>query len=173
MKAAGEAGLKVRFASYWLDQPGNIANAGQTALGHYNVSTFNPEANGDATARFAEDFKAKVGRYPVFADGHIVHGMWGLGEALKALNPSQDTKLNVKQLAFAMEKVHFQTSMGEEAMRAEDHQVLLPLVVQVVSKDANYKVDGTDMGFKPARLLSGSEAAGPVQSSCHMERPTS
>ena len=63
MKAAGDAGLKVRFASYWLDQPGNIANAGATALGHYNVSSFNAEANGEATAAFAEDFKAKTGQY--------------------------------------------------------------------------------------------------------------
>ena len=34
-------------------------------------------------------------------------------------------------------------------MRKEDHQALLPLVVATVSKDAKYKVDGTDMGFKP------------------------
>ena len=40
MKAAGDSGLKVRFAAYWIDQPGNIANAGATALGHYNVSSF-------------------------------------------------------------------------------------------------------------------------------------
>jgi branched-chain amino acid transport system substrate-binding protein len=173
MKAAGDAGLKVRFAAYWLDQPGNIANAGATALGHYNVSTFNAGANGEATAKFAEEFKASTGRYPVFADGHQVHGIWGLGEALKALKPGSDGKLSVKQLALAMEKVRFDTSMGEVAMRAEDHQVLLPLVVQVVSKEAKYKVDGTDMGFKPVRLLSGREAASPVQPSCNIDRPAS
>ena len=84
MKAAGDAGLKVRFATYWLDQPGNVANAGATALGHYNVSSFNAEANGEATAKFADDFKAKTGQYPVFVQGHTVHGIWGLGEALKS-----------------------------------------------------------------------------------------
>jgi branched-chain amino acid transport system substrate-binding protein len=62
-----------------------------------------------------------------------------------------------------METVSFNTSMGEVAMRKEDHQVLLPLVVATVSKDAKYKVDGTDMGFKPIRLISGKEAASPVQ----------
>jgi branched-chain amino acid transport system substrate-binding protein len=70
-----------------------------------------------------------------------------------------------------MENVRFQTSMGEVGMRADDHQALLPLAVSVVSKEAKYKVDGTDMGFKPVRLISGQDAAGPVQSSCHMERP--
>ena len=132
-----------------------------------------PEANGDATAKFADDFKAKMGQYPVFIQGHTVHGIWGLGEALKKLKPAADKKLSVKQLAFAMETVSFNTSMGEVAMRKEDHQALLPLVVATVSKDAKYKVDGTDMGFKPIRLISGKEAASPVQSTCKMERPAS
>jgi branched-chain amino acid transport system substrate-binding protein len=99
--------------------------------------------------------------------------MWGLGEALKTLKPSANGKLSVKQLGLAMEKVRFDTSMGEIAMRPEDHQALLPLAVSVVSKEAKYKVDGTDLGFKPVRLISGKEAAGSVQPSCHMDRPAS
>ncbi len=85
MKAAGDSGLKARFLAYWIDQPGNIANAGDTALGHYTLSTFFADANGEKTAAFAEDFKAKTGQYPLNVQGHTVHGMWGLGEALKAL----------------------------------------------------------------------------------------
>ena len=168
MKASGDSGLKVRFATYWMDQPGNVANAGATAVGHYNVSSFYPEANGEATAKFADDFKAKTGGYPVFIQGHTVHGIWGLGEALKSL---KDGKFSVKALAFAMEKVKVQTSMGEIAMRAEDHQALIPLVVATVSKEAKYKVDGTEMGFKPLKLISGKDASGPVQANCKMERP--
>jgi branched-chain amino acid transport system substrate-binding protein len=171
MKAAGDSGLKVRFGTYWMDQPGNVANAGATAIGHYNVSSFYPEANGEATAKFADDFKAKTGGYPVFIQGHTVHGIWGLGEALKSLKADKDAKLSVKALAFAMEKVKVQSSMGEIAMRADDHQALIPLVVATVSKDAKYKVDGTEMGFKPLKLISGKDAAGPVQANCKMERP--
>src|SRR4029450_4944328 len=52
MKAAGDSGLKVRVATHGMDQPGNVANAGATAVGHYNVSSYYPEANGDATAKF-------------------------------------------------------------------------------------------------------------------------
>ena len=44
-------------------------------------------------------------------------------------------------------------------------------MVATVSKEAKYKVDGTDMGFKPVRLVSGKDAASPVQSTCKMERP--
>ncbi len=96
MKASGDSGLKVRFATYWMDQPGNVANAGATAIGHYNVSSFYAEANGEASAKFADDFKAKTGGIPVFVQGHTVHGIWGLGEALKSLKAEKDAKLNVK-----------------------------------------------------------------------------
>ena len=59
MKATKAAGLKARFGTIFLDQPGNIANAGDTGLGHYTQSTFFPDANGDKTAKFAEDFKGQ------------------------------------------------------------------------------------------------------------------
>src|SRR6266567_4085988 len=98
MKAAGDSGLKARFLAYWIDQPGNIANAGDTALGHYTLSTFFADANGEKTAAFAEDFKAKTGQYPLNVQGHTVHGMWGLGEALKALKAKPGDKLSVKAL---------------------------------------------------------------------------
>jgi branched-chain amino acid transport system substrate-binding protein len=171
MKAAGDSGLKARFASYWLDQPGNVANAGETAVGHYAQATFFADANGEKSAAFAEDFKAKTGQYPINVQGHTVHGMWGIGEALKALKGKPGDKLNVKALAFAMEKVTVDTSMGPVKMRADDHQALVPLAVAIVSKEAKFKADNTDKGFKTIKLLSGEEASGPVQPTCKMQRP--
>ncbi|MGE3915606.1 MAG: ABC transporter substrate-binding protein [Hyphomicrobiaceae bacterium] len=171
MKAAGDSGLKARFAAYWLDQPGNIANAGETAVGHYGEASFFADANGDKSAAFAEDFKTKTGQYPINVQGHTVHGMWGIGEALKALKAKAGDKLSVKALAFAMEKVSVETSVGTVKMRADDHQALLPLAVAIVSKDAKFKADNTDKGFKTIKLLSGDEASAPVQPTCKMQRP--
>ncbi len=171
MKAAGDAGLKVRFGAYWLDQPGNIANAGATALGHYNVSSFYPESNGAASEKFAEEYKTKMGAYPVWVQGHTIHGIWGLGEALKGLSGKAGDKISVKALAFSMEKAKVSTSLGDVSMRADDHQALIPLAVAVVSKDAKFKTDGTDMGFKPLKLISGADAAAPVSPECKMVRP--
>jgi branched-chain amino acid transport system substrate-binding protein len=171
MKAAGDSGLKARFLAYWIDQPGNIANAGDTAIGHYTLSTFFPDANGEKTAAFAEDFKTKTGAYPLNVQGHTVHGIWGLGEALKALKGKAGDKVEINKLAFAMEKVSFDTSMGKITMRAEDHQALLPLAVAIVSKEAKFKADNTDKGFKTIKLLDAEQAAGPVQSNCQMKRP--
>ena len=171
MKAAGDSGLKSRFLAYWIDQPGNIANAGDTALGHYTLSTYFPDANGEATEKLAADFKTKTGNVPLNVQGHTLHGMWGLGEALKGVKPGADGKLSVKSLAFAMEKVSFESSMGKITMRPDDHQALIPLAVAVVSKDAKFKADNTDKGFKTIKLLNAEQAAAPVQSNCKMERP--
>ena len=172
MKAAGDSGLKAHFLTSALDQPGNIANAGDTAIGHYIAQTFFADANGEKSAAFAEDFKAKTGAYPVNVQGQAVHGILGLGEALKALKGKPGDKLNVKQLAFALEKITVDTAMGPIKMRAEDHQALAPLAVAIVSKDAKFKVDNTDKGFKTVQLVTGEQATGPVQASCKMERPS-
>jgi branched-chain amino acid transport system substrate-binding protein len=171
MKAAGDSGLKSRFLAYWIDQPGNIANAGDTALGHYTLSTYFPDANGEATEKLAADFKEKNGAIPLNVQGHTLHGMWGLGEALKGLKGKAGEAVNIKSLAFSMEKVSFESSMGKITMRADDHQALLPLAVAVVSKEAKFKADNTDKGFKTIKLLNAEDASAPVQANCKMERP--
>ena len=47
----------------------------------------------------------------------------------------------------------------------------MPMVVSTVAKDAKFKAEGTDMGFKPVKVFSGEEAAAPAQASCRMQRP--
>jgi len=80
--------------------------------------------------------------------------------------------LDVNAFAWALETAKITTPMGEMSMRAADHQVLMPMVVSMVSKDAKFKADGTDMGFKPVKVFSADEAATPVQASCRMQRPS-
>jgi len=170
MKASKAAGLKARFATVFLDQPGNITNAGELALGHFVAHAFNAEAGGAEGERFVADYKAKTGHEPVFIEPQTAFGLALVGEALKRTKPA-DGVLDVNAFAKALETAKLKTPMGELSMRAADHQVLLPLVVSVVSKDARYKADGTDMGFKPVRLFSAEEASAPAQASCKMQRP--
>jgi branched-chain amino acid transport system substrate-binding protein len=169
MKASKSAGLKVRFGTTFLDQPGNLANAGEAAVGHYIVHLFNPEAGGAKGDAFANDYKAKTGHFPAFIEGQTVNGVSMWGEALKSVKPVNG-KLNVNAVAKALETTKLTTPMGEMRMRAEDHQVMLPVVVSVVDKSAKYKVDGTDMGFKPVKVFTADESATPVQASCKMQR---
>ncbi len=170
MKATHQAGLKVRFGTVFLDQVGNLANAGDTALGHYVAQLGNLEASGGEGARLAEDYRAKTGHVPTYVEPSTVVAITMLGQALEATPPRQG-KLDVTELAKALEKVKIRTPLGEHSMRPGDHQVITPVVVAVVTTEAKYKMDGTGMGFKPVRVLTADEAAAPVQPSCKMQRP--
>ena len=170
MKASRAAGLKARFATVYLDQPGNITNAGDTAVGHYIAHAFNAEAAGAEGERFVKDYTAKMGHAPVFVEPQTVFGLDMVAEALKRTKPANGM-LDVNAFARALETTTLKTPMGEMSMRAADHQVLMPMVVSVVSKDARYKADGTELGFKPVKVFSAEEAATPAQASCKMQRP--
>lgn len=170
MKASKDAGLKVRFGTNFLDQPGNLANAGETALGHYIAHPFDIEATGEKSEKFAEDYKAKIGHYPTYGEPQAAIGMMMIIQALKTVK-AQSGRLNVTELGKAIEGTTLDSPMGKSRMRAADHQMLLPIVVSKVSRDAKYKVDGTDMGFKPVKVLTSEESEVPVQESCKMQRP--
>lgn len=170
MKAAKGAGLKARFGTVFLDQPGNLTNAGELAIGHFVAHAFNAEAGGADGERFVADYKARTGHEPVFVEPQTVFGFELVADALKRTKAAGGA-LDVNAFARAMETARVRTPMGELRMRADDHQVLLPLVVSMVSKDARHKADGTGMGFKPVKLFSADEAAVPAQASCKMQRP--
>jgi len=170
MKASKAGGLKAHYGTVYLDQPGNIANAGDLALGNFVAHTFNAEANGAEGEKFIDDYKAKTGHIPVFIEPQTVYGMKMVAEALKH-TPAKNGALNVNEFAKVLETTRIPTPMGEMSMRGADHQAQLPIVVSTVTRDAKFKVDGTDMGFKPVLLLSAEQASTPVQATCKMKRP--
>ena len=171
MKATKAAGLKARFGTTFLDQPGNIANAGDLALGHFVAHTFNAESGGAEGDRFVADYRAKTGHAPTATEPQTVFGLAMVADALKRVKPEAGA-LNVNALARALETAKVKTPVGDISMRAADHQALLPMVVSTVAKDAKYKADDTDMGFKPVKLFTATEAATPAQPSCNMQRPS-
>jgi branched-chain amino acid transport system substrate-binding protein len=170
MKASKAAGLKSRFATTYLDQPGNIANAGDVALGHYVAHAFNGEYGGAESERFMADYKAKTGHLPTFIEPQTVWGLAMVAEALKNTKP-ENGALNVNSFAKNLEATKIKAPMGEMTMRAQDHQVQLPIVVSTVAKDAKIKVDDTDMGFKAVKLFSAEQASTPALATCKMQRP--
>jgi branched-chain amino acid transport system substrate-binding protein len=108
---------------------------------------------------------------PVATEPQTVFGLEMVADALKRTKPEGGT-LNVNALARTLETTRLKTPMGEASMRASDHQVLLPLVVSVLTKDAKYKADDTNLGFKPVKTFTAEEASTPAQASCKMQRPS-
>lgn len=167
MKAAGASGLKARFATAFLDQPGNIGNAGDVALGHYVAHTYNAEATDGV---MAEDYKKVTGHYPAYVEPNTINGVKMLAEALKAVD-FKGGAIDVDKLALALETVTLTTDTGVQSIRKEDHQAYLPVVVSRVEAGVKYPVDGTNLGFRPVKVLPSDQTIYPVQASCKMTRP--
>lgn len=169
MKATSDAKLQVRFGTSFLDQPGNIGNAGAVAEGHVMSAPYNPELN-EASKVFAEDYKAKSGHYPAYVEPYGVFGMQLFGAALQTLETGTDP-VTADQIVLAMEATQIETPTGTLSIRSADHQAEMPMIIQQVSKEAAFKVDGTEYGFKPLKVYSGADSADPVQATCQMKRP--
>ncbi|HYD31104.1 MAG TPA: branched-chain amino acid ABC transporter substrate-binding protein [Azospirillaceae bacterium] len=167
MKAAGNAGLKARFATMFLDQIGNIGNAGQLALGHYVAHTYNPEATGGV---FAQDYKSVTGHIPAYVEPTTVNAVRMLIAALQTVTFGGGA-IDINKVALALENTTLETDMGTQAIRKEDHQTQMPIVVSRVEAGVKYPVDGTNLGFQPIKVLPAEEVLYPVQVSCRMVRP--
>jgi branched-chain amino acid transport system substrate-binding protein len=167
MKAAGDAGLDVTFATAFLDQPGNIANAGKTALGHYIANNYD---NAATDGKFAETYKTATGHYPIFVEGHSTFALGALQQALGTLDFSGGD-IDVTQIALALEKTTYETPLGPISVRKEDHQTIRPVVVSKVVENPKYPADDTTMGFETVKVIAGNQAMYPVQDSCKMQRP--
>jgi branched-chain amino acid transport system substrate-binding protein len=167
MKAAGDAGLNVRFATTFLDQVGNIANAGETATGHYIAHLVNLELQDEEWVR---DYEAYSGNVPVYIEPQTVNAISMLRNALETVD-FDGGDINVTEIALALENATLETPTGTLSMRSEDHQVVTPVVVSRVEDGAAYPVDDTQWGFVPVKVVPAEEAIYPVQDSCNMERP--
>jgi len=170
LRAAGDAGLKVRFGNTSLDTPGVLANAGDAALGAYLVKIYNLEAGGEKGRAFIEDFKVKMGHYPYSEEPTSAFATMHLGAALKTLDFKGGPIVPLK-LALAIEGATWESPTGTWSVRKEDHQAVMPITVSEVSKAAKFKVDGTDRGFKLIKVVAPKVAEAAPTGSCNMKRP--
>jgi branched-chain amino acid transport system substrate-binding protein len=167
MKAAGAAGLKVRFATTFLDQVGNIGNAGQLTVGHYVAHPFNIELT---DGKFARDYEKVTGHVPVYVEPGAVNGMSIFTKGLAATDFNGGA-IDVNKVVLAMEQVRYDTALGPLSVRKEDHQMITPIVVSRVEPDVQYPVDGTNLGFEPVKAVPAEQVMYPVQDTCKMKRP--
>ncbi len=170
MQSVASANLKAKFATVFLDEKGNIAAAGKAAVGSYVASSFIPEAGGEAGAAYRNKFREITGADPVSAGNNAVMGVRLLAAAVNAV-PAADMN-NPTKVALALEKAKAPWVLGEVSIRAEDHQIRLPVAVGEVSPDAKIKADGTEYGLKPIAVLSAKESEVPLDGSCQMKRPS-
>ncbi|MCO6416564.1 ABC transporter substrate-binding protein [Siccirubricoccus sp. KC 17139] len=169
LRAVSAAGLRISFGTCFLDLPGSLSAAGDAAVGYYQAEVFNPIAFGAEGETMMEEYRARAGTFPSTSEVKAVLSMQFLGKALASLPPG--TGPDTTRIAAALVAAQLRLPIGEMAIRAEDRQLIQPLVVSHVVKGSRYPIDGTDMGFEPVGVVPGPEAVNPVQASCRLERP--
>ncbi len=165
VKAANDAGLNVRFLTYYAGVTGTPSALGAGAAGRvFTVAYAVSDMPGEVSKR-ADAFKAKFNDdYYTLAVDHAFNLLSAGMAKAKSSDPVK--------VAAAMEGLKFNSFNGEVEMRKADHQLQQGLFVAVWKKsDAKhpYSVENTGYNFQMVKYYEPFVASTPT--SCVMKRP--
>ncbi|MDT7834870.1 branched-chain amino acid ABC transporter substrate-binding protein [Aquabacterium sp. OR-4] len=165
VKAAADAGLNVKFLTYYAGVTGTPTALGAAAAGRvYAVAYAHSNMPGEVSKAGA-DFKAKFNDdYYTLAVHHAFNLLSSAMAQAKTTDPAK--------VAATMEGLKFKSFNGEVEMRKSDHQLQQGLFITVWKKaDAKhpYSVENTGYGFQPVKAYDAYVASTPT--SCQMKRP--
>ncbi|MET3475707.1 branched-chain amino acid ABC transporter substrate-binding protein [Variovorax atrisoli] len=169
LKAAGDAGYDLRYFNHSAGSvPGTVTAVSQAKLGQLTwVAEWHPgEADTPKVDALAKAYKAKTGKD--FLAPRIDMTPRLLAAAINKAGSTDTVKV-----AHALEDLNFDSVVGPVRMRAEDHQLLLPQVVNTIvpvdGKTVKTGWEGTNYGFRTDAVYTGNELAQGTE--CKMVRP--
>ena len=169
LRAAGDAGLPLRYFNHSAGAiPGTVLAVSQAKIGELTwVAEWHPGEQGVPKAEaLAKAYRAKTGQD--FLAPRIEFTPRLLAAAVQKAQSTDSTKV-----ARALEGLSLDSVVGLVRMRAEDHQLLLPQVVNTVAPVDGKQVlvgwEGTQYGFRTDAVYGGDELA--QRSDCKMARP--
>ena len=169
LKAAGEAGMNPRILNHSAgSMPGTVLAASQAKTDRLTwVAEWHPGQEGTPKVdALAKAFRAKTGKE--FLSPRIDLTPRLLAAAIQKAGSDEPVKV-----ARALEDLTLDSSVGPVRMRAQDHQLLLPQVVNTIApvdgKSVKVGWDGVNWGFRTEAMYSGNELA--QGSDCKMARP--
>jgi ABC-type branched-subunit amino acid transport system substrate-binding protein len=169
LKAAGDAGANYRYFNHSAGSiPGTVLAVSQSKLGQLTwVAEWHPgQANAPKTEALAKAYKTKTGK-------DFLAPRIELTPLLLAAAINKAQSLDATKIARAMEDLTYDSVVGPVRMRAEDHQLLLPQVVNTIApvdgKAVKVGWEGTNYGFRTDAVYSGNELAQGTE--CKMVRP--
>lgn len=169
LKSAGDAGYNLRYFNHSAGSfPGTVTAVSQAKLGQLTwVAEWHPgQADTPKVDALAKSYKAKTGKD--FLAPRIEFTPRMLALAITKAGSTDTVKV-----ARALEDLSFDTVVGPVRMRAEDHQLLLPQVVNTIApvdgKTVKVGWEGTNYGFRTDAAYTGNELAQGTE--CKMVRP--
>jgi branched-chain amino acid transport system substrate-binding protein len=165
VKAANDAGLNVKFLTYYASVTGTPSALGAGAAGRvYMVGYADSNMPGEV-GKLANEFKAKFNDdYYTLAVHHVYNMLSTAMAQAKSTDPAKVAKV--------LEGLKFKSFAGEVEMRKSDHQLQQGLYVTVWKKadaKAPYSVENTGYNFQTVKYYEPYIASTPT--SCQMKRP--
>lgn len=169
LKAAGDAGYNLRYFNHSAGAvPGTVTAVSQAKLGELTwVAEWHPgQADSPKVDALAKAYKAKMGKDFLAPRIDMVPRL--LAAAITKAGSTDGAKV-----AKALEDMTYDSVVGPVRMRAEDHQLLIPQVVNTIApvdgKAVKVGYEGTNYGFRTDAIYSGNEIA--QGTDCKMQRP--
>ena len=169
LKAAGDAGYNLRYFNHSAGSvPGTVTAVSQAKTGQLTwVAEWHPgQADTPKADALAKAYKAKTGK-------DFLAPRIDMTPRLLALAINKAGSADTVKVARALEDLSFDSVVGTVRMRAEDHQLLLPQVVNTIApvdgKAVKMGWEGTNYGFRTDAVYSGNELAQGTE--CKMVRP--
>ena len=174
VKAVREVGGQVRFYTFYGNALGVPAALGEAGVGSVlAVSEWHPNEGDPASEDFYRAFRQ---RFPDPRDDYVHVRMQVMVEMLvAAMEKAGGTE--AAAVAAALEGARFDArtlgGVHQAVMRAEDHQLLQPLVVNIMERagaaGVRHDVEGSGFGFRTLKRFSPAAIAPPH--TCRMRRP--
>ena len=169
LKAAGDAGYNLRYFNHSAGSvPGTVLAVSQAKLGQLTwVAEWHPgQADSPRVDALAKAYKAKMGK-------DFLAPRIDMTPRLLAAAIDKAGSTETVAVARAMEDLSFDSVVGPVRMRGEDHQLLLPQVVNTIApvdgKTVKTGWEGTNYGFRTEAVYTGNELA--QGTDCKMVRP--
>jgi branched-chain amino acid transport system substrate-binding protein len=165
-KAGKDASLHVNWYTYYGGGLGSVP-----AIGKDGVGTLKQVTEYHNNVLPALD-PIEVGFHKRFPDKGDDLFYWRLGNTFALLEAAaKKAKSNDPvKLAWALEGMKMNTSLGPMEMRADNHQLLQPLFVSTLSDKTKYDLEGTGLGFVTDAKIDAKDTALPT--TCKMQRPS-
>ncbi|SDE03416.1 branched-chain amino acid transport system substrate-binding protein [Paracoccus isoporae] len=162
VKAASDAGLDVDWYTYYSGLLGAVTAMGDAGVNKvYELSEWHENIDNPELAAFAGAYKEEFGD-----DWRYMRVKFMFGMLAQALDEVGDDPAKV---AAALSGMSYDTPLGQAVMQPENHQIIMPQFVTVLSRDVPNDLEGTGIGRKTIREFPAQSAV--VPTTCQMKRP--
>lgn len=164
VKAAASSGLKIPFVTLYAGTPGAPSAIGKQGVGTvYMTWLYHGDFDNPEMARRQEVLKGKTGYdYWDLRNSYMMDMLKAAAEKAGSIEPTE--------VAFALEGLEIEGPAGGVFMRAEDHQIQVPMFVSVFQDGMKYSLEDTD-GLNFHAISKYTAEQGELPTSCKMVRP--